>query len=77
MVLSNRVAQRLDDEPGDAEIPGGRDPNIAGRTDDNLARIASRNRRASSSSVRGRRRRSVNRGFCVARNRLRAGRPQG
>jgi hypothetical protein len=37
MVLScrNRVAQRLDDEPGDAEIPSGRDPNIAGRTNDN------------------------------------------
>jgi hypothetical protein len=34
-VLSNRVAQRLDDEPGDAEIPRGRDPNIAGHTNDN------------------------------------------
>jgi hypothetical protein len=34
-VLSNRVAKRLDDEPGDAEIPNGRDPNIADRTNDN------------------------------------------
>ena len=34
-VLSNRAAKRLDDEPGDAEIPSGREPNIAGRTNDN------------------------------------------
>jgi hypothetical protein len=40
MVLScNRVAQRLDDEPGDAEIPSELDPNIAGHTNDN-ARLA-------------------------------------
>jgi hypothetical protein len=39
-VLSNRVAQRLDDEPGDAEIPSGRDPNIAGRTNDSAGPAA-------------------------------------
>ena len=33
-VLSDRVAQFLDDGGGDAEIPGGRDPNIAARTSD-------------------------------------------
>ena len=31
-VLSDRVAQLLDDGDGDAEIPDGRDPNIAART---------------------------------------------
>ena len=33
-VPSDRVAQRPDDEPGDAEIPGGPEPNIAVRTSD-------------------------------------------
>ena len=36
----DRVAQRLDDEPGDAEIPSGREPNIAGRTNDNARPVA-------------------------------------